>query len=60
MNGRQIALLVVLLIFAGLTGLCLMANPFDSSSDMPIFGLLFWWFGGITMVLAGILSLTFL
>lgn len=58
MNGWQIALLFVLIIFAGLTGLCLTANPFDPNSDMPIFGLLLWWFGGISIVLAVILCVS--
>lgn len=60
MNGWQIALLVVVIVFAALSAICATAAPTDAGSAMPIFGLLFWGFGGITAVLAVILSLTFL
>lgn len=60
MNGWQIALLVIVIIFAALTGLCATAEPGDASSAMLIFGLLFRLFGGITTILAAILGLTFL
>lgn len=60
MNGWQIALLVPVILFGLLTALCATAEPGDAGSAMPIFGLMFWFFGGITAVLAAILGLTFL
>ena len=60
MNGWQIALLVVVVIFAALTGVCATANPFDPSSDMPIWGELFRYFGSSTVILAMVFGLTFL
>lgn len=60
MNGWQVALLVAVINFAALAGLCATAVPGDAGSAMPIFGLLFWFFLGIAVVLAVILGLTFL
>lgn len=58
----QIVLLIVTILFAVLAAVCVCATfvPGYSSSAVPIFGVLFWFFGIIAAILGIILGLTFL
>lgn len=53
----QVALLLIVIAFAVSAG---MSAAAESSTERPIFGLLFWLFGGSTAILAAIFGLTFL